>query len=139
MRVVFLIKPVTEDGACSNLHKTNAKVSVRLYSNLCLASCQFNFALSESFCLDISSFCYLGLLTQVSGKGSPSLLHSGLLALSSGACCSPDAVFFLVPFWLCHSWCRWGWWCWMWLAPAAPVWRAASLLRARQLSDLSFP
>lgn len=70
----------------------------------------FNFALSESFCLDKSSFCYLCLLTQVSGNGSPPLCHSGLLALSSSACCSPDAAF-LVPFWLCHSWHRWGWWC----------------------------
>lgn len=101
MRVMFLIKQVTEDGACSNLHKTNAEASVRLYPNMCVASCQFSFALSESFCLAISSFCYSDLLGQVSGDGSPSCQRCMLAAPSSGDPCSSDTVF-PVQFW--------GWW-----------------------------
>lgn len=65
MRVVLLIKSVTKNGACSNLHKTNPKASVILYSNVCVFSCQFNFALSESLCLDISIFCYSDSSAQV--------------------------------------------------------------------------
>lgn len=61
MRVAFLPKLVTENGACLNLHKTNPKASVMPYSNMCAVSCQFSFALWESFCLDISSFCYSDL------------------------------------------------------------------------------
>lgn len=144
MRVVFLIELVTEDGARSNLHKTIAKASIRLYSNMCLAFCQFNFALSESFCLDISSFCYSDSLTQVSGNGFPSSPCCGLSAPSSGAGCGPDAVV-PVRFWLCWCSAQMGPVVGIWPAPSAPVWRAISLhhlarvLRATLQSDVGFP
>jgi len=110
MGVVLLIELVTDDGAYSNLHKTNTKVSVSLYSNMCVASCQFNSVLSGSICLDISSFCYSDSLTRVSGDGFPPTPGCKLSALSSGARCGSGT---LVPAWswLCHARCRGGrWW-----------------------------
>lgn len=74
-----------------------------------LLSAGFNIVLSESFCLDISSFCYTGSLTQVSGNGFPPTAHCKLVTLSSRACCGPDAVF-LAQFWFCCVGHRWGWW-----------------------------
>lgn len=127
MGVVFLIELVTGDGAHWNLHKTNAKASIRLYSDMRVASCQFSFALSESFCLDISSFCYSDLLTQISGNGFPSSPRCGLSAPSSRCSpwpwrCLPSAVLAL----LCSA--QMGPAVGIWPAPVPLVWRTVSLL-----------
>lgn len=98
MRVVLLIKSVTKNGACPNLHKTNPKASVIRYSSMCVVSRQFNFALSEILCLDISIFCYSDSLVQV--FAFPSTPCCG------GAGCGPDAAL-LAWFGLWHIRGRW--------------------------------